>query len=254
MNGEVLVRNPERWSPSKYVIRRGRLIGSRDPRELAVGSRLIADLTAGIYERNLPLHVKGRLLDLGCGKAPLYESYKGLVSESICVDWANTIHRNEHLDVECDISQPLPFCDSRFDTVILSDVLEHVATPEALCREIARILAPGGKLIMNVPFFYSLHEEPHDYYRYTHHALRRLVESAGLKIITLQATGGSPELLADILAKHFQRVPMLGNPAAAFVQWVTLRFGHTRCGRALSRYTARAFPFGYFLVAAAQGA
>ena len=243
------MRNPESWKPSKYVLRGDRLIGSRDPREVGIGSRLSADIIASVYQRQLPHHARGRLLDLGCGKVPLYASYQPLISESVCVDWANTAHKNAYLDHECDLTQALPFDDGRFDTVILSDVLEHIPTPEALCREIARILAPGGKLIMNVPFYYWLHEEPHDYYRYTQHALRRFVDLAGLQLVEIEATGGSPELMTDVMAKHLAHVPLIGHALASFAQWLTLRFVGSRIGRKVSRSTSRMFPFGYFLVA-----
>lgn len=218
-------------------------------REVGLASRLSADLIAAYYGRELPLRAKGRLLDLGCGKVPLYAAYKDVVSECVCVDWENTAHKNPYLDRECDLTQPLPFSDGRFDTIVLSDVLEHIPTPEALCREISRVLAPSGTLILNVPFYYWLHEEPHDYYRYTQYALRRFIDLAGLRLVMLEATGGSPELLADVLAKNIVRVPLVGKPLAVFVQWATLRFIGTRLGRKVSRSTSRAFPFGYFLIA-----
>lgn len=243
------MRNVAFWTPSKYVMRRGRLVGSRNTDELSVSSRLSADLTASFYERHLPKYARGRLLDLGCGKVPLYFVYSRLVSESVCVDWAMSVHESQHLDYECDLSQELPFVDDHFDTVILSDVLEHIPTPEALCSEVARVLVPGGCLIMNVPFFYWLHEEPHDYYRYTQHALRRFVELSGLQVVTLEATGGSPELSADLLAKHLVRLPMIGSPLASLVQWLMLRFVGTTIGLRLSCATRNVFPFGYFLVA-----
>ena len=76
----------------------------------------------------------------------------------------------------------LPFGDSEFDTIILSDVLEHIPVPEHLWKEMARILSRNGKIIMNVPFYYCLHEAPHDCSRYTEFALRRFVEMSGLRL------------------------------------------------------------------------
>ena len=214
-----------------------------------MASRLSADVIAGCYQRHLPAHAKGRLLDLGCGKVPLYASYQDLVTECVCVDWANTAHKNEYLDKECDLTQALPFADGEFDTIILSDVLEHIPTPEQLCAEMARSLASGGKLIMNVPFYYWLHEEPHDFYRYTEFALRRFVSLAGMELVLLESTGGTPEVLADILAKVLVRVPVIGRVLASVVQSMTLSFVGTRLGGKVSGATRKKFPFGYFLVA-----
>jgi len=243
------MKHRELWQPSKYVYRNGKLAASRDHVEVGVGSRLMVDLVAGFYDRNLPIHAKGRLLDLGCGKVPLFAAYSKLVTDNICVDWENSLHPNAYLDFECDITASLPFKDGEFDTIILSDVLEHIPQPERLMADMARMLSANGKLILNVPFFYWIHERPHDYYRYTEFALRRFVDGAGLKLLQLDAVGGSPEALADMLAKHLQFVPLLGTALAACVQFVARVFVGTSFGGKISRKTAEGFPLGYFLVA-----
>ena len=243
------MQNRDQWQPTKFVMRGGRLRASRDPEQVGVGSRLAADLTAAFYDANLRRHCRGRLIDLGCGDVPLYEAYRDLASEIVCVDWEQTQHTSAFVDRRCDLSQPLPFPDATFDTIILSDVLEHVPEPAVLWREMSRILAPGGKLIMNVPFYYCVHEAPHDYYRYTEFALRRSADLEGFEIVLLESAGGSPEVLADIGAKHLQFVPVIGKTLAAAVQGVTHAFVRTTVGRKLSRRTAEAFPFGYFLIA-----
>ncbi|MEX2015867.1 MAG: class I SAM-dependent methyltransferase [Candidatus Hydrogenedentales bacterium] len=243
------MKNEDKWHPSKFVYRRGRLMASRDVAEVNASSRLAADLVAEWYNETLRQHAKGRLLDLGCGKAPLYHAYREFVSDIICVDWANSLHKNEHLDFECDLSEPLPFANGEFDTVILSDVLEHLPEPGHLWKEMARVLAPGGKILLNVPYFYWLHERPHDYYRYSEFALRRFVEQSSLRVISLRPIGGSPEIIADIFAKHFQFVPVIGSGLAGLVQYCTKLFIMTPIGKRLSAKTSEVFPFGYFLIA-----
>src|SRR5262249_6078777 len=116
-------------------------------------------------------------------------------------------------------------------------------------NEITRMLAPGGKLIMNVPFFYWLHEQPHDYYRYTQFALRRFVQESGMRLIQLDALGGAPEIMTDIFAKNVLRVPLVGKALALLAQACTSAFIGTRLGRKVSAATGESFPFGYFLVA-----
>jgi SAM-dependent methyltransferase len=243
------MKNREAWRPGKYVMRKGRLVASADRRELGVSSRLITNIIAEAYDLHLRGHARGRLLDLGCGKVPLYAAYRDLVTENVCVDWANTAHKNPHLDLEWDITQRLPFADGAFDTIILSDVLEHVPEPQALWHEMARLLAPGGKVLMNVPFLYWIHEEPYDFYRYTEFALRRMAEAAGMRVVELFATGGLPEVATDMAAKVCARLPVVGTPAATFGQWLTWRMVHTRAGARLSRATRLRFPLGYFMVA-----
>jgi len=157
------MKNKDKWKASKYVYRNGRLASSKDLREVKAGSRLVADLVAVLYDTYIPKYATGKLIDLGCGKVPLFEAYKNYVMDNICVDWENTAHKNEYLDFECDLTKKMPFHDDEFDTLILSDVLEHIPQPEKLWQEMYRILSPKGKIILNVPFCYALHEEPHDY-------------------------------------------------------------------------------------------
>lgn len=243
------MQNRENWKPSKYTYKNGRLIASRDPNEVGIGSRLIADLVAASYSKNLKEYAKGRLLDLGCGKVPLYEAYRNYVTDITCVDWGNSFHANDHLDLEQDLTKKTPFSDCEFDTIILSDVLEHIPVPEDLWAEMARILSINGKIILNVPFYYSLHEQPHDYYRYTEFALKRYVERSGLKLIRMEAIGGAIEVVADVFAKNVVRMPAIGGSLAAVAQWSALHFIHTSFGKRVARATSVNFPLGYFLVA-----
>ena len=239
----------DEWKPSKFVRAHGRLTGTRDTNEVPISSRLVTDLTATWYETQIAQHVRGRLLDLGCGKVPLFDAYRNFASETICVDWANSLHRNQHLDIECDLTQPLPFAAGEFDTIILSDVLEHVPEPQHLWREMARVLSDRGRLLLNVPFFYWLHEQPHDYYRYTAHALERFATLSDMKITHLSAIGGAPEVIADILAKNLVHLPLIGRPLAVFTQATTHILVNTRLGSRISAKTARQFPLAYALVA-----
>ncbi|NOY77815.1 MAG: class I SAM-dependent methyltransferase [Calditrichaeota bacterium] len=243
------MKNRDTWQPSKFVYRNGRLIASRDDRQVRVGSRLMADMVARFYDENLEKYAAGKLLDLGCGKVPLFQAYRELVKENICVDWANTLHKNEYIDFECDLTQALPFPDEEFDTIILSDVLEHIPNPENLWREMARILAKGGHVFVNTPFYYFIHEEPHDYYRYTEFALRRFVQLAGLKLIYLRPMGGIPEILADLLAKTMQIVPGVGRFLAGALETSIEFLGRTFIGKRISTKTGQHFPFGYALIA-----
>jgi len=242
------VRNIERWQPGKFVHRGSRLRASRDPKAVGTGSWLNADLVASFYHRSLRHYARGRLVDLGCGAVPLYAAYRGLVDAMVCVDWAGSMHGTEHLDVECDLGGALPFEDASFDTIILSDVLEHIPTPETTWREMARILAPGGHLLLNVPFLYWVHEAPHDYHRYTEFALRRLAALAGLEIVLLEPMGGAPEVLADILGKLFARLPLVGPLLARCVQSATGLFVRRGIGRTISKRTAGLFPLGYCMI------
>ena len=243
------MKNCAIWKPSKFVYVKGRLKASKTPNEVCIGSRLIANQTAKFYDQWLKRHAKGKLLDLGCGKVPFFLVYRDLVREVVCVDWKNTLHPNDYIDLHWDLTKPLPFADGEFDTIILSDVLEHIPTPDDLWKEMSRILAHQGTIIMNVPFYYWVHEQPNDYYRYTEFALRRFVANAGLRLVELKPIGGLPEIVADLFAKMALNIPLLGGCLARFVQGMAMVYLKTGFGRQHSRATRNEYPLGYFLVA-----
>jgi SAM-dependent methyltransferase len=130
------------------------------------------------------------LLDFGCGLVPLYDAYRGFVSSIVCLDWENSPHSNPYLDATQDLSGVINLESESFDTILVSDVFEHLPDPALTWTELNRLLRPGGKIILNVPFFYGLHESPHDYYRFTEYALRLLAERAGFAVVELESIGG----------------------------------------------------------------
>ena len=48
----------------------------------------------------------------------------------------------------------LPFSDNAFETIICSEVLEHVADVDATLKELTRLLKPGGNLLISVPSYF----------------------------------------------------------------------------------------------------
>ncbi len=243
------MRNENRWQPTKFVRRQKRLRASRDRRHVGIASRLMADLVASRYQDYLETFARGRLLDLGCGEAPLFDAYKPFVASVTCADWPSTFHEMIHVDVACNLEQPLPFRDAAFDTVLLSDVLEHAPRPRLLFRQVARVLAPGGTLLLNTPFYYWIHEEPYDYCRHTRFSLLHMCREAGLAVTQIVSVGGVAEVLADLVSKNVLRLPLLGNVIAMLLQRMTLGLGRTGVGRLVATRTGRQFPFFYFLIA-----
>lgn len=87
----------------------------------------------------------------------------------------------------------LPLAASSVDHVLLFEVIEHLRNPEIALAEIARVLRPGGRLLMTVPFLYPVHDAPHDYQRYTEHGLKRDLIAAGFQVTELRTGLGSAE-------------------------------------------------------------
>ena len=99
-----------------------------------------------------------------------------------------------------------------------------------------------------MPFYYGLHEQPFDYYRYTQYALRAMTGDAGFTVVELEAIGGVPEIMADLFSKTVRGVPVVGRPLARLAQGFTTWFVRNGMGAKLSRLTANDYPFGYALV------
>ncbi|MCI0401859.1 MAG: class I SAM-dependent methyltransferase [Gammaproteobacteria bacterium] len=126
--------------------------------------------------------VGGVVLDIGCAAKPLkkylpsHVRYFGLDYYQTAVEWYRSTP-----DLFAD-AQALPLRDVSVDCVVLLDVLEHLPRPEVCMREIRRVLRPGGKLVLQVPFIYPIHDAPLDFYRWTRFGLEALAEGAGFCI------------------------------------------------------------------------
>jgi SAM-dependent methyltransferase len=243
------MRNPNLWKPTKYAVRNGKLYAS--PKGTGAGSRLIAQLVASAYQEQIPKYVKGKLADIGCGYVPLYEFYRPYIDDVTAVDWAESLHQNQNLDIVHDLNNtPIPeLKDGEFDSVICSDVLEHIYEPDNLIRELARILLGGGYLLLNVPFYYWVHEAPHDHYRYTEYCLKRKLEEAGFRIVELQPLGGALATWVDLTSKMLSGLGIIGKVPAVCLQNAALLAKRTTMGNRLISYRAGNLPLGYFVVA-----
>jgi SAM-dependent methyltransferase len=234
------MKNIESWEPTKFrKDKKGRFLGTHMHR--AMGP---------YYEKSVKNFAHGELMDLGCGEVPLYFIYKDIVRSIFCVDWSNSGHNLRHIDMACDLNQKIPIDSSKFDTIICTDVLEHIAEPSLLMSEISRMLKPGGTLILGVPFYYCLHEVPHDYYRYTSFALERFCKENKLSIKLLEPYGGAPEIIADVIYKTYDFLNLPGRKGfLKFWNWFCRILLSRRISKKISKSSSKHFPLGYVLVA-----
>lgn len=240
------MRNAEHWKPSKFVFERGRWRIARDRAELHPGSTVSASFAIDAYIAAIGTHAKGHLADFGCGKVPLYGFYRDLVDEVTCIDWPASLHESSHIDVSADLNEPTAIADGSFDTILSSSVLEHIWKHDVFWDEMTRTLRPGGRIILNVPFLYGIHEAPHDYFRWSRFALAKACEERGLKIVELCAYAGGPDLIADLAVRSLSVV------SGALARWTGLlavRLLGSRAGRRLARGSIERMPLGYMLVA-----
>lgn len=165
-------------------------------------------------------HSTGRFLDAGCGGMPYRAYIEPFVDEYVGLD---VEQRHPDTAIIGDI-QSMPMVDSdSFDTVLASEVLEHVPRPGAAFCELGRILRPGGHLIVTVPHLSRIHEAPHDYFRFTRFALRLLVEEAGLEVQSISEVGS----IGSFLAHQASTAIVMPVWHVPIVKW--LAFGLSTC-------------------------
>lgn len=137
--------------------------------------------------------LKGKLLDAGCGEKPYSLIYGDSVTEVIGCDVETCIHNQQEVDVFASLDD-LPFEDEEFDTILCTNVIEHVEHAERAYSELSRVLKKGGTLIVSMPFLYPVHEAPYDFQRFTKFGLEYKLRLNRMKLQVLYPWGG-PGLL-----------------------------------------------------------
>jgi ubiquinone/menaquinone biosynthesis C-methylase UbiE len=148
-----------------------------------------------VIKHSIP-YMKGVTLDLGAGSA----KYKGLIQPRVSKYVAFDMEPGPHIDIVGDILA-LPIESNTYDTVISTQVLEHVKKPWVMASEIYRIVKPGGHLILTAPFMIPYHAHPGDYFRYTKEGMIDLFTSLGFEIVECSSYGGLFGVISEMI--HF---------------------------------------------------
>ena len=151
----------------------------------------------------IPRFVRGWLIDIGCGEKPLKEMLSNYVVSHVGIDTQETLHDKSKIDVFA-TADKLPMREESFDSAICFAVLEHLKEPARAVAETYRVLKTGGHAIYTVPFIWHLHEEPHDYYRFSKYGLRYLFEKTGFEIVELKALSGFWVTFGQLLVYKLQ--------------------------------------------------
>jgi SAM-dependent methyltransferase len=128
----------------------------------------------------------GRVIDIGCGGKP----YEKWLPETGVAEYTG-VDRNPgpRVDIVVGRTGPWPIETASYDTVICTQVLEHVQDLSGTLDEIDRILKPGGKIVITLPFLYNAHGVPEDYQRLSVDGMRNNF-SERFEIIELKGQGG----------------------------------------------------------------
>lgn len=169
----------------------------------------------------------GRLLDIGCGNKPYREMFAPYVTAHFGTDYSDTEFQGV-MDVAADATA-LPFAANSFDTLLCTEVIEHVPNPALAFAEMARVLKPGGYLLLTTPQTWETHRAPYDFFRYTRFGLHHLATTHDLEVVKMVTHTGAGSTIGQLLSV-FLFGPFVYKPAviqivpALFCQLVMTAF------------------------------
>jgi SAM-dependent methyltransferase len=143
----------------------------------------------------------GDVLDVGAGQAP-WRGWLPTTSTYHGIDIATAYEFGMdrcRSDITYYDGKRMPFDDATFNAAICIEVLEHSEDPQVLAVEMARVLKPGGTLLLTVPWSARLHHLPHDYHRFTRIRLQALLAQAGFEDINILERGNDVGAIANKL-------------------------------------------------------
>lgn len=185
----------------------------------------------GLLMRNVDQLARGMsgnvVIDVGCGQQP-YRPYLRGFKHYIGFDSIDAPDRGANPDVLGD-ALALPFASGCADGILCTEVIEHVTDPAGMLSEFARVLGPEGSVLLTSPFIWHLHDEPHDYWRFTQFGLRLLFERAGFHVMAVRATNGFAGALLQsqcyLLLQGTGRLRIFMRPFVWLLQTVAMMIG-----------------------------
>ncbi|MCH7823456.1 MAG: methyltransferase domain-containing protein [Acidobacteria bacterium] len=140
------------------------------------------------------------ILDVGSTRKPYQEllSQKAASGRFYALDVEPV--EGHMLDV-AGVVEALPFRTSSADCCLCTQVLEHVEDPQAVLAELSRVLRPGGLLLLSTHGVFHHHPYPHDYWRWTHEGLEKILGEHFGNVLQVEPNGGTLLLLFHILGR-----------------------------------------------------
>lgn len=124
------------------------------------------------------------VLDLGCGN----KNWKSYFVQKGARYIGSDLNPSARPDVVM-AAERLAILSESCNLVISLAVFEHLVNPQQSAKEIARVLKPGGRLVLQTHGIYPYHPDPEDHWRWTHTGLRMLLRNANLKVEKIYPSG-----------------------------------------------------------------
>jgi SAM-dependent methyltransferase len=173
----------------------------------------------------------GCVVDFGAGESPYSADFQRLNSRLILAD----INPTDPNCLAISSDGRVPLDEGSVDAVLSTQVLEHVADPQAYLSEAHRLLRANGLLLLTTHGAFILHRVPTDYRRWTVDGLTLELESAGFEVCSLRCRitmlAMATHLRSIAIGGLLRRIPVLGlirpmvylwfNVQMALEQWLT---------------------------------
>ena len=165
-----------------------------------------------LYEniKNYGNKLTGKILDIGCGTKP-YKKYLNGSYIGLDIQNNNNLDNNDQEVIFFD-GKDFPLEDNSINSILCTQVLEHVKDHNHFFSELRRVLKKDGLILITVPFLWAEHEVPNDFSRFTTYGLKKLLTENNFDILETKKLGNNfssmgqfiNSYLYDILPNKFK--------------------------------------------------
>jgi SAM-dependent methyltransferase len=152
--GQVRARRARRALARQWAYQQ-RAVGPLGAAEVLAYITKKARAARALIESVAPMSGSARVLEVGCGPRGIVFCWDAgalrVGVDPLAVEYAGAFGAWQRRALTCAAGgESLPFANAAFDVVLCDNVIDHAGDPEAIVRELARVLAPGGVLYFTV--------------------------------------------------------------------------------------------------------
>lgn len=149
-------------------------------------------------------YIRGKVLDIGCGQKPYQYLFNSTEYIGLEIDTPEN-RVSKEADYFYD-RKTFPFKNEEFDSVLATQVFEHIFEPGDFSKEINRVLKTNGTLLLTVPFVWDEHEQPFDYGRYTSFGIKSILEKCGFEVLEQRKNLNDIRIVFQMINAYFYKV------------------------------------------------
>lgn len=160
-------------------------------------------------------------------------------------DYTNIISNKRLKIFYSDLTKKLKIKNSKYNNILIFNVLEHLPDYDLAFSETYRILKKRGYLIGSTPFLYQVHSAPNDYFRYTKDFLKLNLKNNKFKNIKVIPLGYGPFVASYSLIHPYIKFLPLFRQIILLISYLLDSFIQIFVKTKLKEI----FPIGYFFIA-----